>query len=259
MIETIHRTVNPEFAFFVNDHTFVIPEHLCKFLSSRDHSKVMYAGHALKENENSFNSGAAGYVLSRHTMKSLVEKWHEKDAKCLGKSDGKHNKWLQGNPGLVTATCLREVLYTTAEDTRERNKWHRFHAFGLVRSITGNVDQWYLNKHKGMDTIIGTDPSYNTLVNGSDCCSEETVSFHYVEHKETRALFSVRRELLKSPTMSDDHLKILLSRLWPSSPKELGAYAHGLPAEKERKLWSSVLKLARKISLNKNQEHCFPK
>jgi hypothetical protein len=29
-IKTIHEKVNPEFAFFVNDHTFVIPEHLCK-------------------------------------------------------------------------------------------------------------------------------------------------------------------------------------------------------------------------------------
>jgi hypothetical protein len=30
VIKTIHEKVNPEFAFFVNDHTFVIPEHLCK-------------------------------------------------------------------------------------------------------------------------------------------------------------------------------------------------------------------------------------
>lgn len=29
-IRTIFEKVNPDFAFFVNDHTFVIPEHLCK-------------------------------------------------------------------------------------------------------------------------------------------------------------------------------------------------------------------------------------
>jgi hypothetical protein len=33
-IRTIHEKVNPEFAFFVNDHTFVIPEHLCKVSQS---------------------------------------------------------------------------------------------------------------------------------------------------------------------------------------------------------------------------------
>ena len=32
VIETIHNKINPDFAYFVNDHSFVIPEHLCKYL-----------------------------------------------------------------------------------------------------------------------------------------------------------------------------------------------------------------------------------
>jgi len=49
------------------------------------------------KNDNSvFNSGAAGYILSRETMKKLVDQWDHNDPFCTGKSA---DKWLQGNPG----------------------------------------------------------------------------------------------------------------------------------------------------------------
>lgn len=74
VIRTIHKEINPEFAFFVNDHTFVLPDHLCRFLKEHDSSKDLYAGHPLKgKKETVFNSGAAGYVLSRSTVEKLSE------------------------------------------------------------------------------------------------------------------------------------------------------------------------------------------
>ena len=74
VIRTVAKDINPDFAFFVNDHTFVLPDHLCKFLREHDSSKDLYAGHALKgKKETAFNSGAAGYVLSRSTMEKLSE------------------------------------------------------------------------------------------------------------------------------------------------------------------------------------------
>ena len=76
VIRTIHKEIDPAFAFFVNDHTFVLPYHLCQFLQEHDSSKDLYAGHALKgQKETSFNSGAAGYVLSRSTMQRLIKEW----------------------------------------------------------------------------------------------------------------------------------------------------------------------------------------
>jgi hypothetical protein len=74
VIRTVHKESNPDFAFFVNDHTFVIPDNLCKFLKDRDSSTDLYAGHPLKgKQETVFNSGAAGYVLSRSTIEKLSE------------------------------------------------------------------------------------------------------------------------------------------------------------------------------------------
>lgn len=74
VMRTISRDVDPDFAFFVNDHTFVLPNNLCKYLREQDSSKDLYSGHALKgKQETAFNSGAAGYVLSRKTITDLSE------------------------------------------------------------------------------------------------------------------------------------------------------------------------------------------
>ena len=244
-IRTIYERVNPDFAFFVNDHTFVIPEHLCKYLDGRDPEDDLYAGHALKNGKDEvFNSGAAGYILSRATMQKLIEKWdaHD-DGKCSIGSNT--NSWLQGNPGLVTLQCLN-ALGIKATDTRAAGKWHRFHAFGLIRTVAGQVDGWYDKKHVGMDAFDGFDNSYNLLLDGEDCCSMGTISFHYVEYKECKALFQTRNALMSRPTMTDEELKAFMTEVWPKGNKEIGGYSRGLPSKEGK--WQPLLNVVRKIS-----------
>ena len=98
VIRTIHKDYNPDFAFFVNDHTFVLPNNLCKFLKEQDSDIDLYAGHALKgQKETSFNSGAAGYVLSRLTIERLIKEFDNPKSKCS--PDGA-SKWIQASPHL---------------------------------------------------------------------------------------------------------------------------------------------------------------
>jgi hypothetical protein len=254
VIRTVYEKIDPDYAFFVNDHTFVIPEHLCYFLEGQDPSVDMYAGHALKNDKDAFNSGAAGYVLSRETMKRLVEAWDKDDPVCLLK-DG-NSAWLQGNPGLVTTRCLKEVLHVDAVDTRHDAKWHRFHAFPLTRMVSGNVDQWYINKHEGMESMIATDASYSTMLSGVDCCAEDSVSFHYVESYESMALFATRESLLLNPHMTDHELKAIMMAEWPRSPKEIGGYSRGLPKESDDAGWKPLLQVMRKMSSRHTQRDC---
>lgn len=254
VIREIFDKVDPDFAFFVNDHTFVIPEHVCHYLSRRQPYEDLYAGHALKNNKDVFNSGAAGYILSRQTMSRLIQAWEEEDPTCLLK--GGANKWLQGNPGLVTAQCLKNVLHVSAEDTRHRGKWHRFHAFPLTRVVEGSVDEWYVNKHKNLKDIAGFDDSYGQVLNGTDCCSSKSMSFHYVDHLESRALFRVREALVKNPHLTDHELKALMIRDWPKGFKNLGGYSQPLPPEKNHEGWKAMLGVVRRISSRKNQMDC---
>ena len=50
VISQVYQQYNPDFVFFANDHTFIIPQHLCSFLESHkfDPEEHLYAGHALR-------------------------------------------------------------------------------------------------------------------------------------------------------------------------------------------------------------------
>ena len=244
--------VDPDFAFFVNDHTFVIPDHACCFLSGRDPSEQLYAGHPMrnKVDKFAFNSGAAGYFLSRATMQGLVQRWDEKDPSCS--TDGA-SQWHQGNPGLLTAKCMSESLSAMAIDTTDEHGWHRFHAFGLIRTVTGHVDEWYKNKHVDLDEYIPG--HHNELGFLNECCSAGTISFHYVEHSETTALTRVLHDVRENPTITDDDLGNLLTDIWPKGFRNLGGYSHGLPPEKSEQ-WNSMLTIIRRISAGPMKGEC---
>ena len=67
------------YVFMANDHTAVIPENLQCFLKSVDPSKPAYAGRALAQKRGKsieiFNSGAAGYVITRPTLELVERHW----------------------------------------------------------------------------------------------------------------------------------------------------------------------------------------
>ena len=154
VMKQVQKIYNPDFAFFVNDHTFVIPPHICSFLENRSPEDHLYAGHALTPRGGgiTFNSGASGYFLSRKTLSSLVETW---ESGVVSKHCSGDSKWLQGNPGLVTAECLAKYLNVLPLDTRDEEGSHLFHAFGPMRTVSGKVDEWYLNKHEALDKVFG--------------------------------------------------------------------------------------------------------
>lgn len=106
--------------------------------------------------------------------------------------------------------------------------------------------------HKMMDT----DESYNTLLQGIDCCAADTISFHYVEYKESRALFATREALLKNPHLTDHQIKSLMIAEWPRDYKEIGGYSQGLPKEDDKEGWSELIQVVRKMSSRHTQRDC---
>jgi hypothetical protein len=215
----------------------------------------MYAGHALRDKDlQIFNSGAAGYVLSRATMEKMMAKYRTgSDPDCH--ANFVDNKWLQGNPGMATLKCINS-LGVAAVDTRAAGHWHRFHAFPLTRVVSGDVDEWYKDKHGGMGQVQGFDPTYEQVLAGEDCCSRTTVSFHYVEASEALALFSVRNLLLSNPGLTDHELRVIMYAEWPRDAKEVGHYSRKLPKPDDGEGWSVLLAVLRKISTRETQRDC---
>jgi hypothetical protein len=107
-----------------------------------------------------------------------------------------------------------------------------------------------------MHKLIETDESYSTLLAGVDCCSQDTVSFHYVEYMESRALFATREALLKNPHMTDHELKAIMMTEWPRDNKDIGGYSRGLPNESDEEGWKPLLQVMRKISSRHTQREC---
>ena len=256
-----------QYFFFVNDHTFVIPDKLCHFLtrftneksnSYPNHSgndKHLYAGHALKNQKDSFafNSGASGYILSRLTLESLVKRWKQKDPNCIITDD--RPIFFQNNPGLITAKCLQQSLGVSPIDTRYPNKSHIFHAFGIIRTATKMVDSWYFSKHEGLHYLLPNQFSsdYQNVFGEDDTidsCSIDTISFHYVECHETKALYYIRQYLINRPSLSDKDLKRIIQNKWPDNKENgwIGGYAKPLPRDDDIENWNAIVKTFRKIS-----------
>ena len=259
VISEVYTKYNPEFAFFVNDHTFVIPQHLCSFLKKNNFqpTKHLYAGHALRPSNQkgmkyAFNSGASGYFLSRLTMRVLTEKWNGGDQVCSGSG----SKWLQGNPGLLIAQCLKSIGVDPV-DTRDKMKRHIFHAFGLVRVVKKEIDEWYINKHESLYEIMGNDKVFHhELQKGKDCCSPETSSFHYVEWAETSALWATLNNIQSrgADMIEDKELQQFMIDKWPSEQRDVGGYAHNLPPVTKQEIWSDLLHVVKSIA-PKNVDH----
>lgn len=257
VIEQIYHKYNPDFAFFGNDHTYVIPQHACDFLKGKNPNENMYAGHPMKPGgeDFAFNSGASGYFLSRETMRFLTKRWSEKEDICEGNT-AKNKKWLQGNPGVLTAKCLASIGLNPI-DSRDELKRHKFHAFGLLRVVKGEVDQWYERRHEGLNEILGEDAKFNhKLQKGENCCSDRSISFHYVEWKETLALTQVLDLLRLRPSIKDEELRQFISEKWPKDKRDLGGYAHNLPPLTKEGVWQDTLKVLRNISSNKSTSVC---
>jgi len=104
--------------------------------------------------------------------------------------------------------------------------------------------------------MLSTDETYDTLLSGVDCCSAETVSFHYVEYRESRALFATREALLENPHMTNHQIMSLMIAEWPREFKEIGGYSRGLPKEADSEGWTQLIEVVRKLSSRHTQREC---
>ena len=136
-------------------------------------------------------------------------------------------KWLQGNPGLVLARCLLKHRVPAIDSRNERGQY-LFHAFGPVRTSTGDVDQWYKKMHEALPFSSPERPTH-PLPQGADCCDPYSVSFHYVEAAEQRALSNALAEDFALATNAEKDR--WLRDNWPAKPRDLGGYEHPIPPD----------------------------
>ncbi len=121
-----------------------------------------------------FNSGGAGYVINKKSLQVLGENLDS--PKCFAHQVG---FWEDVN----IANCLRKSANIVPYDTRDDLERQRFHPFTPGHHLSYRIDpkdsrDWY--------------PKYHPygLKEGFDCCSVDSISFHYVPMALMRQLYS---------------------------------------------------------------------
>jgi len=167
-----------EFDFFFQggEDLFVIPQNLKRYLgkmleqdgNTADDDYFVgrrFRGYGRKDNY--FNSGGAGYALSRGTLRKYITVgWDHQDC-----SPNRHTAMED----VMIAQCLRDVFQIGLTDTRDDQLRERFHPFAPASHYywrppeEGNTD-WYKDYNEEWPPLLG-----------EKCCAPDSVSFHYIK------------------------------------------------------------------------------
>ncbi|CAN0045847.1 unnamed protein product [Ectocarpus sp. 4 AP-2014] len=194
----IDRHYSNDFDWFVlgGDDIFLIVENLRKYLLSDDIKKAaggfkdggsvpMYLGRRFRpkgNNDRIFNSGGAAYLLNQKSVRLLAS--HLDDPSC-----NPHQKcsWEDVN----VAACLRQHG-VVAHDTRDGLGRERFHPFTPGQHLMYRVPKTNPEKDWYVDYSID-------LKIGRECCSRNSLSFHYVDENLMRRLYHLVYSCPKAP------------------------------------------------------------
>ena len=164
-----------QFDYFIlgGEDLLVIPDNLRAYLKSLQQNpdqEDLFAGRRFKGYgiNNYFNSGGAGYVLSRATLRKYYETGYD-HPDC---NPHRHTAMED----VMLAECLRNVFHIGLTDTRDEQLRERFHPFGPGNHYNwrptpaGAKKDWYedYNAEWGLKT-------------GVECCAPDSVSFHYIK------------------------------------------------------------------------------
>uniref|UniRef100_A0A7R9U3Q6 N-acetylgalactosaminide beta-1,3-galactosyltransferase n=1 Tax=Pinguiococcus pyrenoidosus TaxID=172671 RepID=A0A7R9U3Q6_9STRA len=165
----VHKHYGDKFDFFFigGDDLFVVPQNLRNYLRTIGRpDDLHFHGRRFRiPNNILFNSGGAGYILSRASLKLLVDSLD--DQRCFP-----HRK--TATEDVQVALCLKNIAGLEPADTRDEQGRERFHPFAPHNHYAWRPSKdgkdWYERYNKEW----GIKP-------GADCCAPDSVSFHYIK------------------------------------------------------------------------------
>ncbi|KAK3578528.1 hypothetical protein CHS0354_007784 [Potamilus streckersoni] len=180
-----------DWVFKADDDTYAIIENLRFLLSHYDASKPGYLGFIFdKFVTNGYMSGGAGYVISKQGIKQLVQNGIRRNKCPVVKTED--NSELSED--LEIGKCLEsnQVPRLNSHDVYGRDT---FHPYPVEQHLFGSLPQYLYSWCK------------QPPVEGRNCCSQFTISFHYMN---PRSILLV------------DHLLYKTSVFGRTLPKQMG-------------------------------------
>ena len=170
-----HYLEEYDWFFIGGDDLFVLPHNLKTYLASLARKDGVdpgtheyFVGRRFNPGgKQYFNSGGAGYSLSRATLR-----------KFLGAMDDARHCAAKGHTSMedvMIAKCLGHlgIRFTDTRDARGRERFHPFAPGSHLHwkpPKPGDPPDWYEDYNKEWG-----------ILQGPDCCAPDSVSFHYIK------------------------------------------------------------------------------
>ncbi|CAF2048972.1 unnamed protein product [Rotaria magnacalcarata] len=175
-----------DFDWFIkaDDDTFLIIEHLKAFLREQNTSEPVTFGYNFKVIvPKGYHSGGGSYVLSRESLRRFYEAHQDPALNC--RKDG-------GSEDVEVANCLRKKGVYPGKSLDKQNR-ELFHPLSFADHFRGTFPDWLLQYAE------------NPLGAHYNCCSDQTISFHYVPPEEQYLMnFLLYRTQVKSNTFKSN-------------------------------------------------------
>lgn len=170
-------------------------------------------------------------LAKRHQNKVQIELFEKNyvlkgiDVKQIIKHCATDSEWAKINPGIVIANCLQVLFLTEFAHSEVDKTSERFNCYGLVRTISGDVDGWYIEAKNELppgrlEMTGGFDPKPLSI-------AKDIVSLHYVSEIEGKLLYDILSGQL-IPQNSD-----ALKSVWPQTGQQVGAYSRKVKNDAE--------------------------
>lgn len=159
-----HHFHDSEWFVKADDDTYLVTENLRSLLANYSPSDALYLGHHFKMHvrPNGYNSGGAGYVLSKQALFRLA---------TLGYGNPELCNTRGADEDVEMGRCMQN-LDVRVVDTRDASGRNRFHAYSAAMHLGGGLPRDY-----------GEYDRYG-VASGPSATSPQAITFHYVQPRE---------------------------------------------------------------------------
>ncbi|CAF1090432.1 unnamed protein product [Brachionus calyciflorus] len=158
----------PDYDWYLksDDDTFIFVDNLKKFLNDKKPLSPVTYGYDFKVIvDGGYHSGGGGYLLSNEAFRRIGSKLNEDFTFCPN----------SGTEDVDVAKCLRKLDVYLNKSIDEQGR-ERFHPLNIDGHYYGHFPDWMFSY------------AANPLKKGVECCSDSSISFHYMTIEEmTRA------------------------------------------------------------------------